>query len=233
MDDLADTDAMARAMGFSTFGTQPANKRRKYNPHTDDAVVAAPTLLPIHNQGKGANATPLGSRSQNKNEILLEDSDEEGGTAVGEERDAGTTLVTAGHDDNDDDDPEPQYIDTSHPLQPLDPLEQNNVQSKINSIVGSAPSLSHNLGVAPHAATGLQNQEDDMVNRDGHQSGRKGARSHQSRQAWWEDYYDPTANMNPWERLEKEKNMAPVDAWLSWEVSKAKWEQVKSQRVAS
>lgn len=31
---------------------------------------------------------------------------------------------------------------------------------------------------------------------------------------WYVDYYDPSSNQNPWERLEQAKGLAPVGPWL-------------------
>jgi hypothetical protein len=31
---------------------------------------------------------------------------------------------------------------------------------------------------------------------------------------WYEDYYDPSFNYNPWEKIEKAKGLEPRGAWL-------------------
>ena len=31
---------------------------------------------------------------------------------------------------------------------------------------------------------------------------------------WWTDYYDPSSNENPWERLEQARGIEPVGTWL-------------------
>lgn len=58
-DDGFDAGAVVAAMGFSGFGGRPSKKRR-YNPRTDVAVVAAPvSSTPIHNPaGDGAASLP-------------------------------------------------------------------------------------------------------------------------------------------------------------------------------
>lgn len=64
-DDFAVDPAMAAALGFSSFGTQPDTKRRKYT--HNDAVVDLPTSISRpttkkKNGAQGANALPLGQR---------------------------------------------------------------------------------------------------------------------------------------------------------------------------
>jgi hypothetical protein len=60
MDDDFEVDPeMTAAMGFSSFGTQPNTKKRKY--HHDDAVVAIDNP---HGKSSGANTIELGIRKQ-------------------------------------------------------------------------------------------------------------------------------------------------------------------------
>ncbi|KAI4599124.1 hypothetical protein KJ359_002082 [Pestalotiopsis sp. 9143b] len=195
-------DAMAAAMGFSSFGTQPSAKRRKFN-STSDSFVAGSSSSSGGDHGKGANALPLGTRppaqrpsqpppqQQNANEISLDD---------------------------DDDDPEPQFIDTSRPSAPLPAPGDASVQATIDSIVGS---------------TGAPDPGEHHVGggQGGHGGHRGGPRGDARRggQPWYQDYYDPTANMNPWEKLEKQNGLEPLgNDWLSWEESKARWEKLQS-----
>ncbi|KAI9661263.1 MAG: hypothetical protein M1821_009590 [Bathelium mastoideum] len=57
-EDNFDVDpALAAAMGFSSFGQQPATKKRKHNPHLDAVVDAEPAPVA---RPSGANATKLG-----------------------------------------------------------------------------------------------------------------------------------------------------------------------------
>lgn len=224
MDD-ADSEAMARAMGFSSFGAQPT-KRRKYNHRADEAVVAAPSL-PIHQPSPhGANAVPLGTRSQNKDEISLDDEDDDdaaaGGASAGAASTASAPTDAQGEGsavaavDGLDEDPEPQYMDTSRPSLPA----ADDTQSRIDAVVGGGgPGEQRPAAVAPES------------HGTGHHRGRGGRQ--QGGQPWWDDYYDPTANMNPWERLEKERNMVPTNVWLTWEESKARWEEVKAREIES
>ncbi|KAK6208433.1 hypothetical protein LQW54_006778 [Pestalotiopsis sp. IQ-011] len=197
-------DAMAAAMGFSSFGTQPSAKRRKFN-SSSDSFVTASSSSSGGDHGKGANALPLGTRppaqrpsqpppqQQNANEISL-------------------------HDDDDDHDPEPQYIDTSRPSAPLPAPGDAAVQATIDSIVGSTGAP----GLREHQVGGTQGGY------GGHRGGPRGD-SRRGGQPWYQDYYDPTANMNPWEKLEKQNGLEPLgNDWLSWEESKARWEKLQS-----
>ena len=98
-----EAQAMAAAMGFSSFGTQkPATKKRKFNPATD-AYVEGEELASLDKggrkgQGSGGNTIPLGkptvfgfpstvihknaeqetTAERNQNEIALEDLDDDG-----------------------------------------------------------------------------------------------------------------------------------------------------------
>lgn len=68
--------AMAAAMGFSSFGAQnPQSKKRKYNPN-NDAVVS---IEHAEHHGTGANSAPVGDRRAppaNADEIALDDKDD-------------------------------------------------------------------------------------------------------------------------------------------------------------
>lgn len=212
MEDDDGADAMAAAMGFSSFGTQPSAKRRKFN-SSSDSYVAGSSSSSGGDHGKGANALPLGTRppppaqrpsqpalpqqQQNANEISLDD-------------------------DDDDDNFEPQYIDTSRPAAPAEAAPapapgDAAVQATIDSIVGSA---------------GLPGSGELQVgggHGGHHRGGPRGDSRHRGGQPWYQDYYDPTANMNPWEKLEKQNGLEPLgNDWLSWEESKARWEKLQS-----
>ncbi|KAI9688814.1 MAG: hypothetical protein M1822_001171 [Bathelium mastoideum] len=61
-EDNFDVDpALAAAMGFSSFGQQPATKKRKHNPHLDAVVDAEPAPVA---RPSGANATKLGAPAE-------------------------------------------------------------------------------------------------------------------------------------------------------------------------
>ncbi|KAI1136633.1 hypothetical protein F5Y05DRAFT_414889 [Hypoxylon sp. FL0543] len=215
MEDTEDTTAaMAQAMGFSSFGGQNnSNKRRKFNPRAD-AVVASTSSsnIPIHHNGgarqvgSGSNATPLGVRSRNEDEIDLEEDEDDANMP---------TIGAHGRlNDENNDDLEPRYLDTSRPPAAIAVDLNEDVQSRINTILQAssdsvldAPSLS-NTGGGPSS----------RGSRGGHQANRD--RGHQSGKKWWEGYYDASSNINPWERLEQTKGLEPRGRWMSWEEAK-------------
>ncbi|KAK8087146.1 hypothetical protein PG994_002120 [Apiospora phragmitis] len=50
---------------------------------------------------------------------------------------------------------------------------------------------------------------------------------------WWNDYYDPAFNTNPWEKIEKAQGMEPRGTWLSYDESKMKWAAIKNESSSS
>ncbi|KAI0389728.1 hypothetical protein F5Y17DRAFT_108327 [Xylariaceae sp. FL0594] len=218
MDDYDSEDgtaaAMAAAMGFSSFGGNKTNKRRKFNHNTDDAGGASAST--------GSNMTPLGVRNSsnmNTDEIELDMEDDEGQGQGGQ-----PTIPahpTTQQNDGDQGDFEPQFIDTSRPSAPLLPTALvDEFQAKIDAIVsGSAepiqPSSALNgsaLPVRDGSHGGVRRHD---TKRDGDRSGPK----------WWENYYDPASIVNPWEKLEQDNGLEPRGRWLSWEEAKAKTPQ--------
>lgn len=218
MDDVDDTtSAMAAAMGFSSFGNQNPNKRRKFNPSTDAVVSSdgSTSTLPFH-QGvttTGSNMVPLGTRRQNKDEIDLGD-DEEDEQQISLENQEAPQIAANGNAN--DDDFEPQYLDTSRPSAPILADPTDDVQSKIDAIVGDsadgplAPPPSSVVSGGGSSVQGGRGGHQHDVNRDGRMEHR-----------WWDDYYDPAFLVNPWEKLEKAKGLEPRDYWMSWEEAKA------------
>ncbi|OTB04900.1 hypothetical protein M426DRAFT_11258 [Hypoxylon sp. CI-4A] len=211
MEDEEDTTAaMAQAMGFSSFGAQNPNKRRKFNPHAD-AVVAtdATSAIPLREAASGSNATPLGVRIRNEDEVDLEE-DEEASGASGNK--AHGDVKTQGQND---DDTAPQYQDTSRsPVYVPDDLSED-VQSRINAITGD-PSSQY---------LGTQSSSFDATRGTGVRGSRGGYQANQwqgrdSGKNWWEDYYDPKSNVNPWEQLENTRGLEPRGSWMTWEEAK-------------
>ncbi|KAI1740976.1 hypothetical protein F4680DRAFT_77092 [Xylaria scruposa] len=224
MDDSEDTAAaMAAAMGFSSFGAQKPNKRRKFNPSTDAFVASMSPSDPTSDSGPhfyehadshitttGSNMVPLGIRKKNLDEIDLEDDEDEGRLPPGS-RDSREYQ----HNITDDDDPEPQYLDTSRPSAPIiaDPVDR--LQSTIDAIVGSSadacvpPQLSSSVVAGGQPNRGSRGGTQRNMNRD-NRSGVK----------WWEGYYDPAFIVNPWDKLEKANGLEPRGAWVSWEEAK-------------
>ncbi|KAI1750203.1 hypothetical protein F4782DRAFT_256780 [Xylaria castorea] len=221
MDNSEDDDAaaMAAAMGFSSFGAQKPNKRRKFNPSTDAFVAPKSPSDPHFYEHAdnyitttGSNMVPLGIRKKNIEEIDLEGDEDEGPPPP----DSQEPYYTMADDDkDDDDDPEPQYLDTSRPSAPIvaDPVDS--LQSKIDAIVGSSADARISPQLSPSVVAGGQPSRDGRggpqrnMNRDNH-SGTK----------WWEGYYDPAFIVNPWDKLEKANGLEPRGAWVSWEEAK-------------
>ncbi|KAI0913616.1 hypothetical protein F4823DRAFT_20124 [Ustulina deusta] len=233
MGDVEDTDtatAMAAAMGFSSFGAQKPNKRRRFNPSTDAFVApnsssATPSAstsistLPFHRYNDdghnyiattGSNTIPLGVRKYNVDEIDL-DGDEDaahlppGGQAA--------QPITA----HDDEDPEPQYLDTSRLSAPVAADAADALQSKIDAIVGGSADTysspqppSSSVFSAGHSSRDSRGGRQHNMNRDNPSSTR-----------WWEGYYDPAFIVNPWDELEKANGLEPRGTWVSWEEATA------------
>ncbi|KAI1472069.1 uncharacterized protein F4812DRAFT_204116 [Daldinia caldariorum] len=209
MEDTEDTTAaMAQAMGFSSFGAQNnSNKRRKYNPRADDAVVASTsTSIAFHEAKSGSNAIPLGVRRKNQDEIDLEDEEEAGN------KDSRRQDDLKGEDDGE---PEPQYLDTSRPpdTASASPLNNTLPYTSINATPGNYSGHAQSLGAS--GSGGFANQSAGHSRYQARQSyGREPGK------AWWDDYYDPSSNTNPWEPLENVMGLGPRGSWMSWEEAK-------------
>ncbi|KAI0970826.1 hypothetical protein F4678DRAFT_104742 [Xylaria arbuscula] len=227
MGDAADADtdtatAMAAAMGFSSFGAQKPNKRRRFNSSTDAVVAPAESsisTLPFHrynhhhdyshNGTTGSNAIPLGVRRQNVDEIDLDDHDDLQHLPPSHQA---AQLTTAGGDD-----PEPQYLDTSRPPVPVTVEPADILQSRIDAIVGVPADAYSSSQPPPSSAVGAGH-----FNRGG-RGGRQQTmnRGNRSGTRWWEDYYDPAFIVNPWDKLEIANGLESRGSWVSWEEAKA------------
>ncbi|KAI2602299.1 hypothetical protein GGR54DRAFT_624734 [Hypoxylon sp. NC1633] len=215
MEDAEDTvAAMAQAMGFSSFGAQNNSKRRKFNPRADAVVASTSTSsLPLHGSSSlheassGSNALPLGVRTRNEDEIDLD--------GDGEGADVSSSGAHDGLENEDDDGPKPQYLDTSRSptVAVADPSDE--IQSKIDMIIGSS---SGQVSEAQSSSFRTGEGIDSRGNHRGHQTNRRQGR--EPGKNWWEDYYDPSSNVNPWERLEKTKGLEPRGGWMTWEEAK-------------
>ncbi|KAI1454118.1 hypothetical protein F4805DRAFT_461050 [Annulohypoxylon moriforme] len=231
MDDSEDTAAaMAEAMGFSSFGSQNANKRRKFNPNADEAFVASTSTstIPLHQGGgvreakSGSNATPLGVRTQNKDEIDLEDDDDEPEVLHNE--------VHHSLSNSNDGNLGPQYMDTSRPPTAITTEPTDDIQSKIDSITGipsnqwGAQSSASNIdgGASYRGGYGRGGHQPNRGRGRGKGRGRGGGQGHESGKNWWEGYYDPTTNTNPWGSLEKTNGLEPLGSWMSWEEARSR-----------
>jgi hypothetical protein len=151
-DEGEDAAAMAKAMGFSSFGQQGPSKKRKFNPATD-AVIEGQALASLdkggkRGQGSGGNQIPLGKTrvfgtvttassapGGNTDEILLddeEDDDDDKDSEGIENLDMSLPALGGDGDDEEGDYQEPSYIDTSLPP----PIEQvQAAQERIDTIL--------------------------------------------------------------------------------------------------
>ncbi|XXG97876.1 hypothetical protein Hte_004190 [Hypoxylon texense] len=208
--------AMAAAMGFSSFGAQGnSNKRRKFNPRADAVVDgAAPEAK------TGSNATPLGVRTtHNKDEIDLDDDDDddEGLGAPGSEGKPGHLQDGLWNEEGGNESGS-QYLDTSRPATVDTAVDD--IQSKIDNIVG-AP-IPNWPGIESFSS--YSSKRGGRGNREGYQfnqgQGQGQGHGREPAEKWWEGYYDPSSNVNPWERLEQTKGLEPRGKWMSWEEAK-------------
>ncbi|KXH41212.1 hypothetical protein CSIM01_03418 [Colletotrichum simmondsii] len=238
-DSLAIDPDMAAFMGFASFGTQPAAKKRKYN-HRTDAVSSA----------TGANQTALAPRAPrpapstttteiaaapaaNADEIALDDDDEDvsnaaaAGAAAGEDVDAeegGANLYS-----------DPTVAPAlAHAQSLIDELanrgaavEDGTSASQAQSTTSSSLPTSSALPRRPDATWGkemgtapttMPTRERPEQHQHQHQRGGRGGYQQQQRndgKPWWEGYYDPASNENPWERLEKKAGVLSKGTWVA------------------
>ncbi|KAF4776692.1 hypothetical protein HER10_EVM0008104 [Colletotrichum scovillei] len=233
-DSLAIDPEMAAFMGFASFGTQPAAKKRKYN-HRTDAVSSA----------TGANQTALAPRAPrpapstttdiaaapaaNADEIALDDDDEDDGSAV----------VAAAGDVDAEEGGANLYSDPTvapalaHAQSLIDELANQGAavedgisapqaQSTASSLPTSSAlpqrpdaSWGKKMGTAP---TTMPTRERPEQHQHQHQRGGRGGYQQQQRndgKPWWEGYYDPASNENPWERLEKKAGVLSKGTWVA------------------
>ncbi|GJC83739.1 hypothetical protein ColLi_06577 [Colletotrichum liriopes] len=224
-DAAADVDPeMAAFMGFASFGTQPAAKKRKYN-HRTDAVSSAPAARAPVVAATGANQTALAARAPrapsaetpaapppaNTDEIALDDDDDDDRVADGPAADAGQG------------DRDPEDGGASIYSDPTVAPALAHAQSLIDELsarggVASGPrpdaSWGTEMGSAPTAMPTRERPEQAA----GHQP--RGRQGHQQQHRndgapWWEGYYDRTSNENPWERLEEKAGVQSRGTWVS------------------
>ncbi|KAK3392467.1 hypothetical protein B0T20DRAFT_329758, partial [Sordaria brevicollis] len=201
-DPEAEAAAMAAAMGFSSFGQQPTladsdetenadpssgrpAKKRRYNSRVDAYVGPTP-------QGTGANDVPVQRRVFNNN-------------APAEPRGDNNEIQLDDNEINLDHDTEEGAAagTTTLPTNPSLPLKPHFT-------------LPANPGLPPkpepqHFLVSGQQQDLDSQN-DQHQN--HGGHGRDPSQPWYTDYYDPSFNENPWERLEQQRGMESVGKWL-------------------
>jgi hypothetical protein len=246
VDSDEEAEAMAKAMGFSSFGNQGSTKKRKFNPSTD-AVVEGQELAAIHKggkngQGSGGNQIPLGKSRvfgggpiQNADMIVLDDEEE-----VNEE-DEGPAYLDTSLPPPLEQVPEaeaegPTYIDTSLPP----PGEEARAaQERIDAILENA-----SITVEPPDANGMRtihvsapgrgisqyltalqsgpppappNVASLMQSPESVMGNQRPGQRGQKNTLWYVNYYDPSFNENPWSRLEKAKGLQAKGTWVERE----------------
>ncbi|KAI1433475.1 hypothetical protein GGR50DRAFT_503550 [Xylaria sp. CBS 124048] len=221
MDDTEEIDsAMAAAMGFSSFGTQP-NKRRKFNPSADAFVATDPSSARHHSHQSGrrvmattgSNLVPLGVRKRNTDEIDLDGGDED----ANENLIAPTTqIVQPSATDDFDNNRKSQYFGGPHPSESLVAEPVDDIQSKIDAIIGSSGDAQASAPLSDPIIG------DEQLGQGDHgESSRHARPDRREGSMWFDDYYDPSFVVNPWEALEKSKGLEPRGPWMTWEEAKA------------
>ncbi|KAK2610168.1 hypothetical protein N8I77_003621 [Diaporthe amygdali] len=204
-DDDLDSAAMAEAMGFTGFGMQRANRKRKLTPPAQTGANNAPLGKrrplnlpePVSGDASGANADEIG----------LDDDDDDGGAGLARDQQGGGEEFDA-------DAAGPQYIDTSRPSRGYYPeeLEDMQTQARIDALTfADAPSTTghHQLPQKP------PQQQGQHAGKAARWSGGRAG----SGLPWWEGEWDPRLIdrmvENPWERLEKQRGLEARGTWPS------------------
>lgn len=232
--------AMAAAMGFSTFGAAPAKKKRKFNANTD-AFVAGQELENIDRGGKkgkgsGGNNVALG-KVRTFGTGAVSESPVVVSRPVENDAEIELELEVDGDGDGDGEGEErPNYIDTSlpAPMQEMGSEEQEDAQWKIDEILArssgvtdpaitDSSSLPSVPGYAPLPSRPPPQLDSDTAVFGGSMgsvaSSSAGGRNSfprkgQYNERWWDGYYDPAFNTNPWATLELKMGLEPVGQWL-------------------
>lgn len=233
---------MAKQMGFSSFGTQRLAKKRKYNPVTD-AVVHGQERAALGIGGKGTevsggNKIPLTKprvlgvvlpRNQEEIELDVEANKDEEPVCTD------TGLPPPSEQEDEGEDEGPAYIDTSWPP-PNEDAEA--AQQKINAILAKStvlpippdpkakvlPQVSETSKKVGHFVAAQQDgtrpSNHNVLDRlNGHaviSSYQPKTRSCKN-ELWYIDYYDPSFNENPWEKLEKISRLEARGTWVERE----------------
>lgn len=147
-----EAQAMAAAMGFSSFGTQkPATKKRKFN-MAIDAYVEGDELASLDKggkkgQGSGGNTVPLGkARAFGSSSTAIHKSAEQ--DAPKEKNQGEIDLQVS------DDDDGPKYMDTSK----APPIESGNYEQRHAPEISQSP-----LGVSEEEAREVQARIDALL----------------------------------------------------------------------
>ncbi|KAK0626364.1 hypothetical protein B0T14DRAFT_562278 [Immersiella caudata] len=213
LDDEFDEQAMAQFMGFSSFGAQEQNrpsKKRRFNSHVDDAVIAGvprPAGLPAKPpapSASGANSLPLHPRG-----VPSTDS---------------TTSKKGKQTQPASENSEEIGLSSSNPAPPGKPIfpPGPSIETINAAIAARSPGGVFPPNWDPSDPKGspwqIGGDHEPTTNHSGVASrgspdpilpaplpGRK----------WYDDYYDRASNENPWERIENARGIGPISPWPS------------------
>lgn len=190
--DVDDEQAMAEALGFSSFGMQDRpQKKRRYNPHADAVIVDKPENPNPTKSSSGANSTPLGAPS-----------------AAAQ----GVTGANGNEIDLDDDelDQRPPKGASSEGAQDL---TQVRLPGGVHAYQAGLPQRPTpgpgSAGPGPGSAGPYQQG-------GGRQNHQAGSWTNQDEREWYEGYYDHSSNANPWDRLEKSLGLQSTGTWQAY-----------------
>ncbi|KAL7822221.1 hypothetical protein V8C26DRAFT_291491 [Trichoderma gracile] len=194
MDTPLDDDeaAMAQAMGFSSFGTQPRAQKRKYNPHADavtssDSATAQRAAAAAKPSATGTNSTPLGVAASKKHDPAAANADE-----IDLDEDEAQAKDAEGTNNVDNGDPS-AGVSEEQPIQ------------------SSTPALVRPPGLPNRPPPGITTTSSS----GGHHHQTRTNHRREDDDSWSEGYYDPQSNENPWRRLEEAKGLQPLGTWLA------------------
>lgn len=212
-DDDIDAQAMAEFLGFSSFGAQEQNrpsKKRRFNSHADDAVIAgiggSLPAKPPKPASSGANSLPVHPRV-----VAGASSSGTSGGSKGKER-----QITP---------------ENSNEIGPSEPVSNSSPDRKLKfphgtslEVVKAAIAARSPGGVLPDGC--VPNPEDGSWEIEGAvepavENPRGRVRGSPdpvlspplARSQWYDDYYDRNSNENPWERLENARGLGPIGPW--------------------
>lgn len=196
------SDDIASAMGFSSFGTQPNSKRRKINSMLAGDTVA-PSMPPPHVEERKKGDEEVGGfqtrRKRNPDEFDLgvdggSDGDgEEEGKVAGEEDDDGDLVKVGGSGEREDPRGDQGGDEIRDPF-PAHNLPARPPPSQYHTFDNGASSNHRGRGRGSHGPRRGNGGDDGKP--------------------WYENYYDPQSNQNPWERLEEQLDLSPKGSWL-------------------
>ncbi|WYZ37176.1 hypothetical protein EsH8_II_000682 [Colletotrichum jinshuiense] len=240
---------MAAFMGFASFGTQPAAKKRKYN-HRTDAVSDSTGAYAPARAATGANQVALKPRAPrapdpapapvaaaNTDEIALDSGDEGANGAA--------AAAAAGEAEDQDEGGANLYSDpavapalahaqelidelaarggvaSSGPTGPAEgaldaPQAQGGGLLPPSSALPQRPDASwgREMGLPPTAMPTRERTEQQQQPSPGGYQPRGRHQPRDDGKPWWEGYYDPTFNENPWDRLEKKAGVKSRGTWV-------------------